>query len=611
MSRIDRGVVLALALASWGATARADEATRSRLLAAEHVPVVAAHARGKPDVTPRVDFERLSISLHLDPQGPPPGATFLLEFRVTEPLGGAFSILAIDWRPLRIMNVATVRDLDYQDAPEASEVLVTLDQSVQVGDRVTVRIDAALDIPCENPARCNFEDPQRHLVQFGWYPANYDAGLDDRMAIDLTFEGPGATTVCATGEPPRGPGAPPARQATLPGPSTLPAFAAGDLDVDGPYPALDGRLSVFACTPAEDLGAAGRMVDVAAASAAHHEGLFGPMPYSRLALAQTANGSDTALSPMELILLPRFVWTPNGADADALRDALLGHELAHQWFFNAVGVTAPEDAWLSEGTAEYAACRFQEARTGTDAAFRLNYWGYVLGVSAETDAPLASADAPASRDAFPLLYQKGSQVWRRLERRVGTVAFDACLRAIVAAERGAIATTDEVLDIVNAQLGEEAAATLAADLASVGVSDLEVRVTPGHGRNDPSRLKLGLRPRRGSAEPTPIQLISNEGVLETLIVAPDNDAAPIEVPPTVQWVRVDPERTTFRRVHPDPAADVNLSGVVDGMDLLDVWAADGLRIPGADWDDRLDVNGDERVDALDAREVAEAFGQGW
>ena len=56
---------------------------------------------------------------------------------------------------------------------------------------------------------------------------------------------------------------------------------------------------------------------------------------------------------------------------------------------------------------------------------------------------------------------------------------------------------------------------------------------------------------------------------------------------------------------------MNLTGVVDGMDFLDVLGAAGIAVPDPRWDDRLDVNGDAVIDALDAAAIAEALGQGW
>ena len=587
----------------------AREATRATLLRGELDWTRTESGRRKPDEVGTADLERLTIRATLPPEGLPETARFELTVQPTGAFGGVLSFLAIDWRPLEITDLDTGAPLRFEDAPEAAEVLVRVDRRIEAGERIHLRIEAALDIPCGDPVHCQVRDEPRHLVQFGWYPVNFDFPLDDRFELTLALESAAGAQICPTGGSPEGPGNPPDGQSVAAWSSTLPGFVWGNLQAVGPLG--PGAPVVWSCAAPDDGDAAARLEGVARAVFDHHAGLFGPLPVDRLTLAQVTNGTGAGLSPMQLILLPRSIWTRNGADDDALRDALLAHEVTHQHFFDAVGITSPKDAWISEGLAEYAACRFQETRQGDDTAFRLNYWGYVLGVPSETDAPLASEAAVQSRDAFEIVYQKASAVWRRLELRAGRRAVDALLQTLATRFAGSILTTAELLETTGERLGDDTRVWLGEQLERVDVTVFEARTAHGRGRNDPARLTLSLRPRRGSAEPTALYLHTEAGPPMILRVAPDNDAAPLEIPATVKWLAVDPGLETFRRVKPQPAADVNLSGVVDGMDLLDVLAGDGLRVPGADWDDRLDVNGDERVDALDAQAIEAAFGEGW
>lgn len=585
------------------------ERTRAELLRGERATVVDETARRKPDATGPMDLESLRITATLPAAGLPDQAVFEVVMTPRSPFGGVVSLLAIDWRPLSVVDTDTGEDLVFQDAQDAAEVLIRVERAIDFGQRLRLTITAALEIPCTNPAQCQARDTPRHLVQFGWYPADFDAPLDDRFLIELALDAADGAQICTTGRPEGNNDASPSGHATQTRPSTLPGFVWGALETSR-WP---GRRAVTlaACADPGDLAAAERLGEVFRAALDHHIGLFAEPPFERVTLAEVVNGTGGGLAPMGLILLPRFVWTRNGAEDDALRDALMGHELAHQYYFNAVGITAPVDAWLSEGMAEYAACRFQEIRSGDDAAFRLNYWGYVLGVPSETDAPLASEAASSSRDAFEILYQKGSAVLRRLEQRVGRERMDAFLRRVTTAATGEILTTEEFVEVVADALGQDQADALALDLQRVDVTVIEATVRHGRGSNDPARLSLAVRPRRGDAEVTPVHLYDAWGEPIVLTVRPDAQGAPIDVAADIQWLAIDPGLETFRRVKPQPAEDVNLTGVVDGMDLLDVLAADGRRIPGAEWDDRLDTNADERIDALDAQGIADAFGRGW
>ena len=108
----------------------------------------------------------------------------------------------------------------------------------------------------------------------------------------------------------------------------------------------------------------------------------------------------------------------------------MSHELAHQYYFNLIGITGPADAWLSEGFAEYAATRASESRTGTPQHGLRNYWHYIDSPS-DLDAPLHSVEVRESPIAFEIIYQKGSALLDILSRKLGRDAFDETMRSYV------------------------------------------------------------------------------------------------------------------------------------------------------------------------------------
>lgn len=603
------GAICLLSAASHAlsAPARLAPSAEREALLAPHLDwareAVARTARGKPDTTGAWDVEAVHIEVDLPPAALPTEARFEVTAARTGRPGAPLSLLAIDWRPLEVRDAATGDALAYVDAPEAFEVLITPPDGA---DRATLLIDAAVHPPCGDPVRCQVRDTPHHLVRFGWYPASFDAPLDDRFDLSLsvaTVDG----AVCASGAPDDSDDPDGRAHFRHPGHSTLAALLWG---FEAVTPMTGGVVRRRACTQSADAAAIERMDALAAAVTGHHATRIGPPPFATLALGEVSNGTGAGLSPMGLVLLPSFVWTRNDADTDALREALLAHEFAHQYFFAHVGITAPEDAWLSEGTAEYLSARFVEGRSGDDAPFRENYWGYVLGVAPEDDAPVASIDAVESRAAFALLYQKGSLIWRRLEQRIGPARLDGFLEDLVSRFGGAILTTPEMLLAARRAFGDEAANALTDDLTEVGVMVLEPSVTAPRGARGEGSLRLNIRPGRATPTPVRVYLYGSEATPDVIEVLPDNEAAPITLPGNTRWVVVDPERQTFRRVRPQPATDVNLSGVVDGMDFLDALAAQGTRGPSADWDDRLDVDADARVDERDLTAIVEAFGRG-
>ena len=115
-------------------------------------------------------------------------------------------------------------------------------------------------------------------------------------------------------------------------------------------------------TPLEPMAALGPVADRAAHAVSEFEVLFGPFPYSRLAISQVP-GSFGQGWP-ELVYLPTLQFLPLeerkemglGGQPDVVQDNLqLAHEVAHQWWGNQVGWKTYHDQWLSEGFATYAA----------------------------------------------------------------------------------------------------------------------------------------------------------------------------------------------------------------------------------------------------------------
>jgi Peptidase family M1 domain len=106
-------------------------------------------------------------------------------------------------------------------------------------------------------------------------------------------------------------------------------------------------------------------------------GLFGLLPYSRLAISQIPGNFGQGWP--ELIYLPTLAFLPTSARAEMILSLggkpLYGqlseaHEIAHQWWGNAVGWKTYHDQWLSEGFASYAAALQLKSEKAGDRAFR-------------------------------------------------------------------------------------------------------------------------------------------------------------------------------------------------------------------------------------------------
>lgn len=163
------------------------------------------------------------------------------------------------------------------------------------------------------------------------------------------------------------------------------------------------------------------------------EALFGPYPFDRYGLAITDSTPGLAMETQGLSLF-------SSADLDgsvgALQHLLLAHELAHQWFGDAVSPGTWDDIWLNEGFATYAQWLW------------LDEAGFAT-IEELADGALASlpdAGGPVGRpdELFgTVAYDGGAIVLHALRATVGDDAFFESLRVWVAEHVDGAATTDD------------------------------------------------------------------------------------------------------------------------------------------------------------------------
>jgi hypothetical protein len=590
---------------------RAAEAERARLL--DHrwpLPVPVEGARLKADDTGDYDLQAVAIELEGGaPGGLPVDARFEVSMVARRRLEGAVVLLAAFFEPVAVRS-AEGEALEFRRDPGSGELLVSLPRAFDAQEVVRLTIEAPFTPACADASGCRAEGALRHVVEYGWYPMSGEFPLGDRFGVELTVSAPGDETPSAMGlrvsdrvEGPRRVVRFATEQRT-----TLVAYAQGPYVtrlVDGGPAPVELLVPPAAADGGEPMGALA--VDAMRA----FEALFGPYPFRRLAVTPIDDAAGVGIGPQANIFLREREWATSPRDPryEVVR-RVASHEIAHQYFANHVGIADSRDLWLSEGFAEFAATHYSERLTGTDEHFRTNYWAYLQRVPAVGDSPLWSTDTFDGPYRFEIAYQKGGAVLELLRRRLGAGEFDRVMAAYVAAFAGGIATTPELVDFWVANAGEPLRAFFDEWVFGEGHPELRVSAAPARGANDAVSLRIAAAPDRFSG-PVPLRMHLADGSTDTVTVRlEDGPEYRLRAGP-VQWIEVDPALTLFRRVRPDPAGDVDLSGVVDGMDLLDVYFAQGRESPDPAWDDRVDVNRDGAVDAFDLRAVREAFGEGW
>jgi hypothetical protein len=179
---------------------------------------------------------------------------------------------------------------------------------------------------------------------------------------------------------------------------------------------------------------------------------LGPYPYRALSLAEA--NLPTSFAGLEypgLILLTPTLGEPSPFEGSP-PDYLIGHEVAHQWFYSLVGNDQVADPWLDEAFAQYlpywyyrgvAPGRFAEA-WNRGVAGGLDGRGRAAG-GQTVDATVF--DFPSDGPYFTAVYRQGAFFLDRLRQTMGEAAFEAALRDQVATFGDKLATPLATLDL--------------------------------------------------------------------------------------------------------------------------------------------------------------------
>ena len=143
--------------------------------------------------------------------------------------------------------------------------------------------------------------------------------------------------------------------------------------------------------------------------------------------------------------------------ARSLPEERLQREVAFQWWGQTVGLKSFDDAWLSQGLAEWSAFSLREA-TLTGGALD-NAQRDLLERALLFEQTASIARAPAALDDQSAAYQsiifyKGAMVFRMLRETLGTEKFNRLLRTFFEQYRGRNASIDEFETLTTQVAGE-------------------------------------------------------------------------------------------------------------------------------------------------------------
>ena len=372
----------------------------------------------------------------------------------------------------------------------------------------------------------------------GWLPTVHHPS--DPAAVDLTLVVPDSLGVVASGalvQDSTGGGWRTARfrlaSATPSGADGAPpytvAFAVGRFEfVDGGTTAggVAVRHALLDGLFAGRLHRTGAALDTLAA-------LLGPYPYTTYATVQVPlqyAGMENAGAPFL-----RADLYAEDLPGRTLIEEVNWHEMAHQWWGDAVVPADWRDLWLAEGPATYLTTELSARLDGEDAGRRFRV---LMAREIEREDAARALVPPTYADPSdvltPTVYNKGGAVMHLLRLTVGEAAFWGALRRVQTEYAARPLSTDAFRRVLEAESGRSLDAVFQRWVYSAGLPTLRVRW------DRPTRtLSWAIEGDGGTLDGVPFELYVRQG--ETAVFVPFLDGVaslPADDRPTVEGVGI-------------------------------------------------------------------------
>jgi aminopeptidase N len=176
---------------------------------------------------------------------------------------------------------------------------------------------------------------------------------------------------------------------------------------------------------------------------AFYSSYVGPFAYEKLANIQSVNSGGGMETSSAIFYSDKLI---NGKRDERLRNVVI-HEIAHQWFGNAVTESTWDDAWLSEGFATFFTMLFIENEYGKQAYEKevAKAKETVFKIALKTpDFSIISPRTAEKEDVTSgLTYQKGAWILHMLRDLVGETSFKKGIQSYYTKFFNANATTDD------------------------------------------------------------------------------------------------------------------------------------------------------------------------
>ena len=154
---------------------------------------------------------------------------------------------------------------------------------------------------------------------------------------------------------------------------------------------------------------------------------------------------------------PNLIYISNDIKDHLTYEQVIVHETAHQWWYNLVGNSEYDHAWLDEGLTEYTTALFYESNPeygiSKDQIIKNAYSNYQLfvevygGVYGEIDTSMNRPlnEYPTEPEYVYLTYVKGMLLFDTLREILGKEKFEKCLKEYFEENKFRIAKPEDMI----------------------------------------------------------------------------------------------------------------------------------------------------------------------
>ncbi len=379
----------------------------------------------------------------------------------------------------------------------------------------------------------------------------------------------------------------------------------------------DKPLRVFTTT--KYASSAKNMVELATKVVGVYSADFGDFPWPGLNLMQLENNFGGGYAPLSGIFMYRDVYAASpGTGYWYSTTELTAHEIGHQWWGNLVEPATNGDVALSEALAEFSSCLYTEKYMETRSQIIGDNLSYLYRVPANEDMPVGAQGVYGTPSYVQIVYHKGAAVFEMLRNEIGT---DHVLKSL---KQFAVEYNRDYASLKNLQavaqnvskkdlswfwnqwfdkkgaIEAEVAGRLLVDAEGGYVVRLRVHQTAAK----PFRFTV----------PITVDYAALKSEVKLVEVNPKGEATTIvefAVAARPIRVRLDVQRSVIRKFATGTPGDFNLSGQVDGADLVELALRYGraMRIKAKNgqeyffsdsgWNELYDLKPDRRIDMAD------------